>query len=171
MITGAQVRAGRALIGLDQRALAALAGLSLPTIQRMEKSPDSVRVVVDSLERVLRAFAAVGVELIPDGAPSLGSGRGVRMIERLPAWLPEEKTCRDPPESRDQVQVRTVPDQPGAGNAPGAGPGGGSGLAPRVDPSLGRGAALGVGPRSDSQPAPGASATSPLSGPMQGVGS
>lgn len=100
MITGAQVRAGRALIGLDQRALAALAGLSLPTIQRMEQSPDSVRVVVDSLERVLRAFAAVGVELIPDGGPSAGRGRGVRLVERLPAWVPDDRIRRDATESR-----------------------------------------------------------------------
>ena len=167
MITGAQVRAARALVGMDQRSLAALAGLSLPTIQRMEKSPDSVRVVVDSLERVLRAFAAVGVELIPDGASSLGSGRGVRLIERLPAWVPEERTCRDPLDASHQDQARTDPDQLGGGHAPV----GGSGVASCVDLSKGFGEALGVGHGPDLQPAPLATATSPLSGPMQPVGS
>ncbi len=82
MIVGAQMRAARALLGLDQRELARLAGLSLPTIQRMETSPGSVRAVVDSLERVLEAFAAGGVELIADGAPSAGLGFGVRLLQR-----------------------------------------------------------------------------------------
>jgi transcriptional regulator with XRE-family HTH domain len=82
VIVGAQMRAARALLGLDQRELARLAGLSLPTIQRMETSPGSVRAVVDSLERVLEAFAAGGVELIADGAPSAGLGFGVRLLQR-----------------------------------------------------------------------------------------
>jgi transcriptional regulator with XRE-family HTH domain len=82
VIVGAQMRAARALLGLDQRELARLAGLSLPTIQRMETSPGSVRAVVDSLERVLEAFAARGVELIADGAPSAGLGFGVRLLQR-----------------------------------------------------------------------------------------
>ena len=82
MIDGAQMRAARALLGLDQRDLARLSGLSLPTIQRMESSPGSVRAVVDSLERVLAAFTRGGVELIADGAPSAGSGFGVRLTQR-----------------------------------------------------------------------------------------
>ena len=49
MITAAQLRAARALVSLDQRALAGLAGLSLPTIQRMEASDGVVRGNVDSL--------------------------------------------------------------------------------------------------------------------------
>jgi transcriptional regulator with XRE-family HTH domain len=76
------MRAARALLGLDQRELARLSGLSLPTIQRMEASPGSVRAIVDSLERVLEAFSAAGVELFADGAPSAGLGLGVRLIER-----------------------------------------------------------------------------------------
>jgi transcriptional regulator with XRE-family HTH domain len=82
MIAGAQMRAARALLGLDQRDLARLSGLSLPTIQRMETSVGSVRAVVDSLEKVLGALTAAGVEMIQDGAPSAGAGRGVRLIDR-----------------------------------------------------------------------------------------
>jgi transcriptional regulator with XRE-family HTH domain len=82
MIVGAQMRAARALLGLDQRGLAQLSGLSLPTIQGMESSPGSVRAVVASLERVLEAFAGCGVELIADGAPSVGFGFGVRLMQR-----------------------------------------------------------------------------------------
>jgi len=83
MIAGAQMRAARVLLGLGQRDLARLSGLSLPTIQRMESSQGSVRGVVDSLEKVLDALSSAGVELVADGAPSAGVGRGVRMIARL----------------------------------------------------------------------------------------
>ena len=38
MITSMQMRAARALLGIDQRELAELAELSVPTIQRMEAS-------------------------------------------------------------------------------------------------------------------------------------
>lgn len=82
MITGAQMKAARALLGIDQRELARLAGLSLPTIQRMEASEGIVRAVVDSLEKVVNAINEAGVELIPSGGRSEGVGRGVRLLER-----------------------------------------------------------------------------------------
>ena len=85
MITAAQLRAARALLGIDQRELARLSGLSTPTIQRMEACQGSVRVVVDSLEKVMTAIAHAGVELIVEGAPSTGVGRGVRLIDRKAA--------------------------------------------------------------------------------------
>jgi predicted transcriptional regulator len=78
MITSAQMRAARALLGIDQRQLAELSGVSLPTIQRMEASDGTVRCVVDTLTKVVEAFDAAGVELIGDHAPSQGGGRGVR---------------------------------------------------------------------------------------------
>lgn len=79
MITGPQMRAARALLGLDQKDLAAISGLSVPTIQRMEASEGTVRGVVESLTRVVEAIERAGVELIADGAPSGGAGRGVRL--------------------------------------------------------------------------------------------
>lgn len=82
MITGPQIRAARAMLGIDQKDLARLSGLSTPTIQRMEACDGSVRAVVDSLEKVMTALAEAGVELIVEGAPSQGSGRGVRLIEK-----------------------------------------------------------------------------------------
>jgi predicted transcriptional regulator len=42
------MRASRALLGIDQRTLADMAGLSLPTIQRMEASEGVIRGNVDS---------------------------------------------------------------------------------------------------------------------------
>ena len=81
MISSAQMRAARALLGWDQRRLAEAAGLSLPTIQRMEASDGQVRGNVDSLMKVVEALERAGVELIPPGAVSSGGGRGVRLKE------------------------------------------------------------------------------------------
>jgi len=79
MITGMQMRAARALLGLDQRQLAQASGLSLPTIQRMEASDGVVRGNVDSLMKLVDALAASGIELIGEGAASSGGGRGARL--------------------------------------------------------------------------------------------
>ena len=79
MLTAAQLRAARALLGLDQRALAEAAGLSLPTIQRMEASEGTIRGNVDYLVKIVAALEAAGVELIYEGAVSEGGGRGVRL--------------------------------------------------------------------------------------------
>jgi transcriptional regulator with XRE-family HTH domain len=79
MITGAQMKAARALLGLGQKDLAAMAGLSVPTVQRMEASAGDVRGVVESLTRIVTALQDAGVELIPDDAVSDRGGRGVRL--------------------------------------------------------------------------------------------
>ena len=79
MITAGQMRAGRALLDIDQRELAKLADVSLPTIQRMEASDGNVRGMIESLTKVVEAFDRAGVELIGENAPSAGSGRGVRL--------------------------------------------------------------------------------------------
>ena len=81
MITSQQMRAARALLGLDQRQLAELAGLSLPTIQRMEASDGQVRGVIDTLVKVITALERSGIELLGENAPSIGVGRGVRLRE------------------------------------------------------------------------------------------
>lgn len=80
MMTAAQMRAARALLGIDQRQLAELSGLSLPTIQRMESSDDIVRGNTDSLVKVIDALSNAGIELIGDGATSASGGRGVRLL-------------------------------------------------------------------------------------------
>src|SRR6202047_58697 len=79
MITAAQLRAARALLGIDQRRLADLCGLSVPTIQRMEASENVIRGNVDSLMKLIAALEASGVELINEGGVSQGGGRGVRL--------------------------------------------------------------------------------------------
>jgi transcriptional regulator with XRE-family HTH domain len=79
MITAAQLRAARVLLGIDQRRLAELSGLSVPTIQRMEASEMMVRGNVDSLVKLIAAFDAAGIEMIDEGASSHSQGRGVRL--------------------------------------------------------------------------------------------
>jgi transcriptional regulator with XRE-family HTH domain len=79
MITGAQLKAARALLGIDQRQLAEISGLSLPTIQRMEASDGIIRGNVDSLVKLIDALDTLGVEVIGAGAVSQGGGRGVRL--------------------------------------------------------------------------------------------
>lgn len=83
MVSSAQLRAARALLGIDQKTLAALAGVSLPTIQRMEASQGTVRGVVDTLTKVIEALDRAGVELVGNGQVSLAQGRGVRLKERV----------------------------------------------------------------------------------------
>jgi len=73
------MRAARALLSIDQRELAELSGLSVPTIQRMEASNDVIRGNVDSLMKLIAALDAAGIELIGEGAVSQSGGRGARL--------------------------------------------------------------------------------------------
>ena len=79
MITASQLRAARALVGMDQRTLAEAAGLSVPTIQRMEASEGVIRGNVDSLMKLIAALDTAGVMLIADNAASESGGHGVRL--------------------------------------------------------------------------------------------
>ncbi|WP_353181740.1 helix-turn-helix transcriptional regulator [Bosea sp. (in: a-proteobacteria)] len=79
MMTAAQMRAARAMLGVDQRQLAEMAGVSVPTIQRMERSDGTVRGMIESLTRVVEALDRAGVVLIGENAASSGGGRGVRL--------------------------------------------------------------------------------------------
>ncbi len=81
MITAAQMRAARALLGIDQKALAEMSGVSLPTIQRMEASTGNVRGIVDTLTKVVDALDLAGIELIGENSQSNAVGRGVRLKE------------------------------------------------------------------------------------------
>ena len=79
MLSAAQMRAARALLGIDQKQLAEMSGVSLPTIQRMEASEGTVRGVIDTLTKVVEALERAGVELIGENATSAARGRGVRL--------------------------------------------------------------------------------------------
>ena len=79
MLSSAQMKAARALLGMDQQQLADASGVSLPTIRRMEASEENVRSNVDTLVKVIAALEQAGVELIGKDATSSGGGRGVRL--------------------------------------------------------------------------------------------
>ena len=83
MITANQLRAARALLNIDQREIADMADLSVPTIQRMEASEDVIRANVDSLMKLVSALESAGIELINPGATSASGGRGVRLRENV----------------------------------------------------------------------------------------
>lgn len=107
MITAAQMRAARALLGIDQRALAELSDLSVPTIQRMEASDGVIRGNVDSLMKLVEALAGAGIELIAEGAVSAGGGRGVRLREPSGSAqtsarrTPRAENAPEPPEPQE----------------------------------------------------------------------
>lgn len=82
MITAKQMKAARALLGIDQPSLAVASGVSLPTSCRMERSHENVRANVDTLVKVVQALDRLGVELIAEDAASIESGRGVRLKSR-----------------------------------------------------------------------------------------
>jgi predicted transcriptional regulator len=87
-MTSGQLRAARALLRMEQKQLAELADVSLPTIQRMEASDGVVRGTVETLTKVIEALHRAGVDLIGDNARSEVGGRGVRL--------------REPPNRQDQ---------------------------------------------------------------------
>jgi len=97
MITANQLRAARALLSIDQRQTAELAGLSVPTIQRMEASDGVIRANVDSLMKLVSALENAGIELINPGVPSMAGGRGVRLREHVakePVRQPKAPSAR-----------------------------------------------------------------------------
>ena len=96
MITAGQMRAARMLLGIDQRQLADMSRLSVPTIQRMEASDTVVRGNVDSLMKLINALDRAGIELIGEGAASTGRGRGIRLKEKAtPADRFDDRPPRD----------------------------------------------------------------------------
>jgi len=112
MITAHQLRAARALLSIDQRQMAELADLSVPTIQRMEASDNVIRANVDSLMKLVSALESAGIELINPGAASATGGRGVRLREHVtnpkinPKTTPKSKskTVRQPKRVLERVR-------------------------------------------------------------------
>ena len=104
MITANQLRAARALLSIDQRQMAELADLSVPTIQRMEASDGVIRANVDSLMKLVSALEDAGIELINPGVVSSAGGRGVRL--RVHVAKPRMKTIRRPKLSSSRTLER-----------------------------------------------------------------
>jgi transcriptional regulator with XRE-family HTH domain len=82
MISSKQIKAARLFLDWEQRDLAAKSGLSLPTIQRMEKIGVG-RSSADNAAKVKRTLEAGGVVFIAEN----GAGEGVRLA------APSTSTC------------------------------------------------------------------------------
>lgn len=78
MLTAAQIRAARALLGWSQPALAQASGVSLPTIVRMESQAGPGRSAAANVDAVQRALEGAGILFIPADEGS-GTGPGVRL--------------------------------------------------------------------------------------------
>jgi len=77
MLTIEQLRGARGLLGWSQSKLAARAGLSLPTVKRVEAGLGP-RVSDEARTKLRRALEIAGVEFIDEN----GGGPGVRLRKR-----------------------------------------------------------------------------------------
>ena len=65
-LTSEMIRAARALLRWDQAQLAAAAGLSLPTVKRIEKEPGPIPGTRNTEAAIEKAFADAPVEFLRD---------------------------------------------------------------------------------------------------------
>ncbi len=77
MVTVEQLRAARGLLGWSQSELAARAGLSLPTVKRLEAG-FGPRVSDEARGKMQRAIEAAGIEFLDEN----GGGSGVRFKKK-----------------------------------------------------------------------------------------
>jgi transcriptional regulator with XRE-family HTH domain len=77
VLTIAQIRAARGLLGWSQSELAGRAGLSLPTVKRVEAGTGP-NVSDDARARIQRALELGGVQFIAEN----GGGPGLRLRKR-----------------------------------------------------------------------------------------
>jgi transcriptional regulator with XRE-family HTH domain len=76
-MTGAQLRAARALLGWSAQDLADASGVGITTIRKNELSNGPVTMIRANVEVITRALKTAGVDLIPEN----GGGAGVRMTK------------------------------------------------------------------------------------------
>ena len=83
-ISGNQLKAARALAGLDQKALAERAGVGINTIRNFEAAgANSVRGRLDTLDAIIEALKSAGVIFVAEN----GDGPGVRLRKAKPAAI------------------------------------------------------------------------------------
>jgi hypothetical protein len=76
MISGVQIRAGRALLGWDQARLAEAAGVSVITVKRLEAAGEDIHAHFATVIKVKSAFESAGVLFLDEES---GLGYGVRL--------------------------------------------------------------------------------------------
>ncbi|MCB4771794.1 helix-turn-helix domain-containing protein [Ancylobacter sp. Lp-2] len=77
-VTGRQIAAARALVGMGQVELAEAARVSAPTVRRMEASAGPAVGMPNNVAAVISALETAGVLFIDQN----GNGPGVRLRER-----------------------------------------------------------------------------------------
>ena len=84
MLTSAQLRAARGLLGWSQTELAERAGLGFATVQRAERDPDVITGNVKTVVKLQTALEDAGVVFI-DADRDMGPGvRLARLVDRTP---------------------------------------------------------------------------------------
>ncbi|MFC5505158.1 helix-turn-helix domain-containing protein [Bosea massiliensis] len=78
--TRSQMRAARALLGWSQLDLASRAGVSLPTIKRLEPGDEVLTGSHQTIEAIRRALEDAGVIFVAEN----GEGPGVRLRKARP---------------------------------------------------------------------------------------
>jgi len=78
-ISGRQLAAARTLAGKTQADIAAAAGISIPTLKRMESSAATVSGIPNNVKAVISALESAGVIFIDQN----GNGPGVRLRDRI----------------------------------------------------------------------------------------
>jgi predicted transcriptional regulator len=78
-----QIKAARALLAWSQEEMAAVAGVSVPTIKRLEAVDGPLRGRNETGEKIRNALESAGIEFIDEN----GGGPGVRLHKR-----PKEKS-------------------------------------------------------------------------------
>lgn len=76
-----QIKAARALLGWSQRDMAQAAGVSLPTIWRLEAADGDLGGRQSTIEAIQHALEAAGVDFIAEN----GGGPGVRLAHAAPS--------------------------------------------------------------------------------------
>jgi transcriptional regulator with XRE-family HTH domain len=71
IITGRQIAAARALLGMNQPELAKGANISVPTLKRMEASEGAASGLANNVLAVRRALETAGVEFTNSGQPGV----------------------------------------------------------------------------------------------------
>ena len=75
LLTGGQIKAGRALARMDQSALSAASGISVPTIKRLEGMSGPISANTNTETALRKALTEAGVIFIDEN----GEGPGVRL--------------------------------------------------------------------------------------------
>jgi transcriptional regulator with XRE-family HTH domain len=70
-MTSEQMRAARMMLRWEQKDLAAMSGVSLPTIKRIETKPGTLSAALETIAAIRKAFEDQGIEFVNGDAPGV----------------------------------------------------------------------------------------------------